>query len=43
LRHLKRAQEALSSPVIASLSGLIDGDWTRHAWILQDLGAMCWK
>jgi len=39
LRHLKRAKAALSIPVIASLSGSANGDWTRHAWLLEEVGA----
>jgi dihydroorotate dehydrogenase (fumarate) len=39
LRHLERAKAALSIPVIASLSGSADGDWTRHAWLLEEMGA----
>ena len=39
LRHLKRAKAALSIPVIASLSGSGDGDWTRHAQLLEEVGA----
>jgi dihydroorotate dehydrogenase (fumarate) len=39
LRHIKRAKAALSIPVIASLSGSGNGDWTRHAWLLEESGA----
>jgi dihydroorotate dehydrogenase (fumarate) len=39
LRHLKAAKAALSIPVIASLSGSAGGDWTRHAWLLEETGA----
>src|SRR6516162_1557719 len=39
LRHLKRAKAALSIPVIASLSGSANGDWTRHARLLEEVGA----
>lgn len=39
LRHLRRARETLSIPVIASLSGTADGDWTRHAMLMEDTGA----
>ena len=39
LRHIKRAKSAVSIPVIASLSGSGNGDWTRHAWLLEEAGA----
>lgn len=39
LRHLKRSRAALSIPVIASLSGSAHGDWTRHARLLEEVGA----
>lgn len=39
LQHLKAARAALSIPVIASLSGDANGDWTRHAWLLEEMGA----
>lgn len=39
LRHIKRAKSVVSIPVIASLSGSGYGDWTRHAWLLQEAGA----
>ncbi len=39
LRHIKRAKAAVSIPVIASLSGSADGDWTRHAWLMEEAGA----
>ena len=39
LRHLKQARASLSIPVIASLSGSADGDWTRHARLLEEVGA----
>src|SRR5262245_28726396 len=39
LRHLKRAKAALSIPVIASVSGSANGDWTRHAPLLEEAGA----
>jgi dihydroorotate dehydrogenase (fumarate) len=39
LRHIKRAKAALSIPVIASLSGSGNGDWTQHARLVEDAGA----
>jgi dihydroorotate dehydrogenase (fumarate) len=39
LRHIKRAKAAVSIPVIASLSGSGNGDWTRHARLLEEAGA----
>jgi dihydroorotate dehydrogenase (fumarate) len=39
LRHIQRAKAALSIPVIASLSGSGNGDWTKHAWLLEEAGA----
>jgi dihydroorotate dehydrogenase (fumarate) len=39
LRHIKRVKSTVSIPVIASLSGSGSGEWTRHAWLLQEAGA----
>jgi dihydroorotate dehydrogenase (fumarate) len=39
LRYVKRARQALSIPVIASLSGSADGDWTGHARLMEEAGA----
>ncbi len=39
LRHIKRARDALSIPVIASISGSADGDWTGHARLMEEAGA----
>ena len=39
LRHIKRAKTAVSIPVIASLSGAANGDWTTHTRLLEEAGA----
>ncbi len=39
LRHIKRAKAAVSIPVIASISGSADGDWTGHARLMEEAGA----
>ncbi|MEN8163537.1 MAG: dihydroorotate dehydrogenase-like protein [Acidobacteriota bacterium] len=39
LEHLKKAKDALSIPVIASLNGSSPGGWTRYAEKMQAAGA----
>jgi dihydroorotate dehydrogenase (fumarate) len=39
LRYIKRAKAAVSIPVIASISGSADGDWTGHARLMEEAGA----
>lgn len=39
LEHLAAAKGALSIPVIATLSGVTPGGWTRYAELLQQAGA----
>jgi dihydroorotate dehydrogenase (fumarate) len=39
LRHIKQAKAAVSIPIIASLSGVTSGGWTRHARLFEEAGA----
>jgi dihydroorotate dehydrogenase (fumarate) len=39
LRSIKQAKAAVSIPVIASISGSANGDWTGHAWLMEEAGA----
>jgi len=39
VRHVERAKQGLSVPVIASLNGTSKGGWIRYARVLQDAGA----
>jgi len=39
LEHIRRAKEALSIPVIASLNGVSTGGWVRYARAIQEAGA----
>jgi dihydroorotate dehydrogenase (fumarate) len=39
LEHLRRAKEALSIPVIASLNGSTPGGWTEYARLIEQAGA----
>lgn len=39
LEHIRKAKEAVSIPVIASLNGKTTGGWTKYAKLLQDAGA----
>jgi dihydroorotate dehydrogenase (fumarate) len=39
LRHIERAKAALSIPVMGSLSGSSQGNWARHARLIEEAGA----
>lgn len=39
LDHIRKAKEAVSIPIIASLNGSTVGGWTRYAKLIQDAGA----
>jgi dihydroorotate dehydrogenase (fumarate) len=39
LEHLRRAKQAVSIPVIASLNGSTPGGWTSHAALMEQAGA----
>lgn len=39
LEHLRKAKEALSIPVIASLNGVSAGGWTHYAQLMEQAGA----
>jgi dihydroorotate dehydrogenase (fumarate) len=39
LEHIRRAKEALSIPVIASLNGSTPGGWTEYARLMEQAGA----
>jgi dihydroorotate dehydrogenase (fumarate) len=39
LEHLRRAKEAVSIPVIASLNGVSSGGWIKYAQLMQEAGA----
>lgn len=39
LEHLRRAKEAVSIPVIASLNGCTPGGWISHALLMEQAGA----
>jgi hypothetical protein len=39
MRHIQRAKAGVVIPVIASLSGSGNGDWTPHAGLLEEMGA----
>lgn len=39
LELIRRAKEALDVPVIASLNGVTDTGWTRHARLIEEAGA----
>lgn len=39
LEHLRKAKEAVSVPVIASLNGISTGGWVRYARHMQEAGA----
>jgi dihydroorotate dehydrogenase (fumarate) len=39
LLHLREAKKAVAIPIIASLSGVIKGGWTRYARALEEAGA----
>lgn len=39
LEHIRKAKEALSIPVIASLNGVSNGGWVRYAKLMEEAGA----
>jgi dihydroorotate dehydrogenase (fumarate) len=39
LNHIRRAKEAVSIPIIASLNGTTVGGWTQYAKLIQEAGA----
>jgi dihydroorotate dehydrogenase (fumarate) len=39
LNHIRRAKEAVSVPIIASLNGTTVGGWTQYAKLIQEAGA----
>lgn len=39
LEHLRKAKQALSIPVIASLNGVSHGGWIRYAKLMEEAGA----
>jgi dihydroorotate dehydrogenase (fumarate) len=39
LNHIRRAKEAVSLPIIASLNGTTVGGWTQYAKLIQEAGA----
>ena len=39
LRHLEAAKKAVSIPIIASLNGVSEGGWIRHAQLMEEAGA----
>jgi dihydroorotate dehydrogenase (fumarate) len=39
LDHIRRAKEAVSVPIIASLNGTTVGGWTQYAKLIQEAGA----
>jgi len=39
LEHIRKAKQALSIPVIASLNGVSHGGWVRYAKLMEDAGA----
>jgi dihydroorotate dehydrogenase (fumarate) len=39
LAHIQKAKKAVQIPIIASLNGSMDGDWTQYAKLIQQAGA----
>lgn len=39
LAHIEKAKKAVQIPIIASLNGSMDGDWTHYAKLIQKAGA----
>ena len=39
LNHIRRAKEAVSVPIIASLNGTTVGGWTKYAKLIEEAGA----
>lgn len=39
LAHIQKAKKAVQIPVIASLNGSMDGDWTKYAKLIEQAGA----
>jgi len=39
LAHIQRAKKAVQIPIIASLNGAMDGDWTHYAKLIEQAGA----
>ncbi len=39
LEHIRKAKQALSIPVIASLNGVSNGGWIRYAKLMEEAGA----
>jgi dihydroorotate dehydrogenase (fumarate) len=39
LEHIRKAKQALSIPVIASLNGISNGGWVRYAKLMEQAGA----
>jgi dihydroorotate dehydrogenase (fumarate) len=39
LEHVRKARQALSIPVIASLNGVSNGGWVRYAKLMEEAGA----
>lgn len=39
LAHIQRAKKAVQIPIIASLNGAMDGDWTKYAKLIEQAGA----
>jgi dihydroorotate dehydrogenase (fumarate) len=39
LAHIEKAKKAVQIPIIASLNGSMDGDWTQYARLIEKAGA----
>jgi dihydroorotate dehydrogenase (fumarate) len=39
LAHIQKAKKAVQIPIIASLNGSMDGDWTKYAKLIEQAGA----
>jgi dihydroorotate dehydrogenase (fumarate) len=39
LAHIQKAKKAVQIPIIASLNGSMDGDWTQYAKLIEQAGA----
>lgn len=39
LAHIQKAKQAVKIPIIASLNGSMDGDWTKYAKLIEQAGA----
>jgi dihydroorotate dehydrogenase (fumarate) len=39
LAHIQKAKKAVQIPIIASLNGSMDGDWTQYAKLIEKAGA----